>query len=270
MEQTPACDPRWYFSINAGGDFNIGTTRINDSQTTTFIPLVANPGGFLVGFGTANIVRHSFDDVYDSGYHVEGEFGYSLTQHLDVFARFRYAHADATDRTRGSTFDFFTFGGPAGTIPFGSEFDDYDSWGGELGFRFYFLPRAAHFRPYVALSGGASQVDAIGIRTFADLSAFGGGSDVEIYRGAFFNDSWVGTGSAVLGFEFNIGCHFTVGVNGGVRYESRLDDDDTDLNTRGFTFTGITVTNFSFANQTNNNSGDRWTAPVTGYLKFRF
>lgn len=267
MEQAPACDPRWYFSIGGGGDFNIGSTRINDRQMTDFIPVtVAGVGTFDTG--SVNIKAHDFDQVYDTGYHVEGEFGYSLTQYLDIFARLRYSHADATDRTRGST---FTIGFPVfATFPISSEFDDYNSFGGEVGFRIYFTTRQARFRPYIALSGGASHVDAIGIRTFADLTSVGGPPDQEVYRGAFFDDSVVGTAAAVLGIEYNIGCHFTIGINGGARYETRLEADDHDLNTHGFTFNGTTVTNFSFANQTNNNSGDRLTAPVTGYLKFRF
>ena len=83
------------------------------------------------------------------------------------------------------------------------EFADYNSWGGELGFRFFFLSRQARWRPYVAISGGASYVDNIEMSTFADLMIGGSGDDL-VLRATFFNESWIGTGSVVLGLDVNL------------------------------------------------------------------
>ncbi len=261
MQQAPVCDPRWYFSIGGGADFNVGDTSINKKVDA-----------FAVAFFTNGFIKeHSYDDVYDTGWRIQGEAGYALTEHLEIFGLFKYAHADAVNRTSGSAVvtDFSFFGGPTFVFPIGSEFEDYDSWGGELGFRFYFLPRAAHWRPYLAVAGGVSHVDAIGITTFADLSDLGGPRDQRVFNGAFFDETWIGSGSATLGLEYNVTCHWTVGVNGGIRYESKLSDDDRDLSRQGFRF-GSTFVPTNFATPSNNDSGDRWTVPVTGYVKFRF
>lgn len=269
VQPPPVCDPRWYISIGGGGDFNIGDTHINDAVRRDFNVQFF---GFPFPVGSADIKSHNFDDVYDDGYHIQGEIGYALTQHLELFGSFRYAHADAANRTTGSSISVDFPGVFTGVFPIESEFEDYDSWGGELGFRYYFLSRQAHWRPYLAVSGGASHVDGIGITTFADLTDVGGGDDVQVFKGSFLEENWVATAAAVVGLEFNVTCHWTLGVNGGVRYASRLDDDDSDLNRDGFSIANgfATVRSFRFANESNNNSGDRWTVPVTGYLKFRF
>jgi hypothetical protein len=57
-------------------------------------------------------------------------------------------------------------------------------------------------------------------------------------------------------------------MNAGVRYQSELSDDDHDLNRVINQAAG--VVDLSFLRRLNDNAGDRWTVPVTGYLKFRF
>jgi hypothetical protein len=250
MVQQPVCDPRWYFSIGGGGDFNIGDNTLNEEVTVNG----SRAEGSSRFFDSNAVVReHSFDDIYDNGWHAQGEVGYALTQHLELFGTFRYAHADAIGRTPGGPVAVQASpSGPTTFFPTSTDkFGDYDSWGGELGLRLFFVPRQARFRPYIALSGGASYVDDIEISTFADLSNIGGSIDDLVLRTSFFRDSWIGTGSAVLGVDVNLTCRWTLGVNGGVRYQSPLNDNDSDLIRE-------------------NDSGDRWTVPVTGYVKFRF
>lgn len=263
MEQAAAvCDPRWYFSIGGGIDVDLGSRDLNQAL---------EPNYFNNTLTTAYINEHDWDDVYDNAWRIQGEFGYALTQHLEVFALFKYAHADADDRTRGSHADFLIVPPPT-VFPISSEFDDYNSWGGELGFRFFFLPREARWRPYIALSGGATHTDSIGIATHVDFSADGGPSDFVAYGGGFFDESWVGTGAAVLGMEYALNCHWTLGVNAGVRYESSLDDDDSDFTSDAIRFPGSGGVTFDgdFLRPSNNDAGDRFYCPVTGYVKFRF
>ena len=247
MVQQSVCDPRWYFNIGVGGDFNIGDAIWNEEVTVNG----SFAGGSSPFYDSYAVVRaHSFDDIYHSGVHAQVEIGYALTQHLELFGTLRYAHADAIGRIPGGPVDiaitstFPEFSSPTST----DEFGDYNSWGGELGFRFFFRSRQARWRPYVAISGGASHVDSIEISTFTDVFAQ---MDALVVRAPFFNESWIGTGSAVLGLDVNLTCRWTLGVNGGVRYESPLDANGGNL-IRG------------------SDSGDRWTIPVTAYLKFRF
>jgi hypothetical protein len=191
---------------------------------------------------------------------LQGEIGYALTRHLELFGTFRYVHADAMGRTPGGEASVrYTPLGPDEFFPSANEFDDYNSWGGELGFRLFFVPRQARFRPYIAISGGASHVDNIDVSAFVDVSLFGLSRDQPILRTNFFAASWIGTGSAQLGLDVNLTRRWTLGVNGGVRYESPLEGRKHDLSRDG-----------------NNNpfgeidSGDRWTIPITAYAKFRF
>ena len=260
--EQPICDPRWYISIAGGADFDSGRTDLNKAVF----------GESIAPFTNAFIQEHKWSDVYDHAWRIQGEIGYAWTEHLEVFGLFKYAHADATDRTRGSevTTDFSFIGGPIFHFPISSEWDDYSSYGGELGLRCYFFPRKARIRPYFQVSGGITHVDRIGIRTFVDESAVGGPSDQEVYDGGFFNDSWVATVGGAVGVEVALTCHWSIGAQGGVQYDGVLDDNDRDLNTAGFNFGGPFNTTFRFANGVNNDSGDRLYFPVSGYVKFRF
>ena len=65
----------------------------------------------------------------------------------------------------------------------------------------------------ISLSGGATHVDSIDISTTAQLVG-GGTPEFLVYKGGFFNDSWVGAGTALLGVEFIVACHWAIGVNG--------------------------------------------------------
>jgi hypothetical protein len=261
-ETAPVCDPRWYISLGGGLDIDLGGTDLThnfDRDFTSFFFI------FPVA-SRAEMQSHDWNDVYDDAWRIQGEVGYALTQHLEVFGLFKYAHADATNRTSGDRL-LLTLFGPTAVYNLRSDFGDYDAFGGELGFRFYFTPRASHIRPYVSVSGGATHVDSIDISTTANRVG-SGAPDFLVYRGGFFNDSWVGAGTALLGVEFIVACHWAIGVNGGVHYETRLDQNDSNFKDfASFGATGVPLRAFRDAN---NDSGDRWTAPVTGYVKFRF
>jgi hypothetical protein len=260
-EVAPVCDPRWYISLGGGIDVDLGGTDLTHNFDKDFFSFFL---GIFPDASRAEIQSHDWNDAYDDAWRIQGEVGYALTQHVEVFGLFKYAHADANGRTTGSR----VFVDGSGPLPLSSTFDDYSAWGGELGFRFYFTPRAAHFRPYVSVSGGATHVDSIDIETRADLATIGGPADFLVYKGGFFNDSWVGAGTALLGAEFTFACHWAIGVNGGVHYETRLDQNDDDF--RDFAVIGLDAVPRRHFRDANNDAGDRWTAPVTGYLKFRF
>jgi hypothetical protein len=257
------CDPRWYISLGGGIDVDLGGTDFTHGYDRDFTSFFL---GFIPVASRAELQANGWDDVYDNAWRIQGEVGYALTQHLEIFGLFKYAHADATNPALGSR----VFIDGSGPLPLTRFFDDYDAWGGELGFRFYFTNRASHIRPYFSVSGGATHVDSINLETHVDLSTVGGPADFLAYRGGFYNDSWVGAGTALLGLEFIVACHWAIGVNGGVHYETTLDENDT--NYRGFVnfAGGLFAVPLRHFRQSNDDAGDRWTAPVTGYVKFRF
>src|SRR6202035_4300766 len=100
---------------------------------------------------TAAIRSHDWNDAYDSAWRIQGEIGYVLTRHLEVFGLFRYEHAEGDGRTSGSHVIindapiFFE------DVPLNTKFDDYNSYGGELGFRYFFRAKEAALRPYVSI-----------------------------------------------------------------------------------------------------------------------
>jgi hypothetical protein len=260
QEIAPVCDPRWYISIGGDAEINFGGNHFNKGADRDF------SFGNL-GTASVDIDSHDYNDVYNNPfYSIEAEFGYVLTRHIELFSTFRYVGSTGSDRTDGSSVTINLLRNINGTFPLHSDFGDFHSYGGEVGIRYFFLPKESRLRPYISLSGGVSHVDSINVTTRADFSSVGGPSNTVIFKGGFFDDTWVGTGSALLGLEYRVTCHWTLGMNAGVRYQSELDDNDRDLS-RISNPGGVDL---SFLKGLNNNAGDRWSAPVTGYVKFRF
>lgn len=233
---TPVCDPRWYFSIGGDGEFNTGATGLQNSAVITA------PNGVLLG----EIRSHDFSDAYGIAfYSVEAEVGHVVSDRIELFGQFKYA-ASATNNWihHAGTIN-------AGTVTsIGLRFDDYNSYGFQLGARYFFLPRDAHLRPYVSIAGGASHVDNISVETAVDPGT------TAISRTRFFDNSWVGTVTGLGGVEYSVSCHLVVGINAGVGYSSPLSEDDSDLQ-------GPVA-------KVNNDVGDRVYCPVTVYAKIRF
>jgi hypothetical protein len=270
MEQAPVCDPHWYFTIGGGAEFDIGDSSLVNGFSLPFTAEIPSFPG--VTAARYEINSRNWNDFYDTTWRIQGEAGYALTSHLEIFGLFKYAHADASSGFAGIG-DILIFnpfiGNLTSTTPLSARFDDYSSYGGQLGFRFFFLPKQSRFRPYLSLSGGATHVDSINATIVADTTSIGGPNDFLFYRGGFFSDSWTASGAAMLGLEVSLACRWALGVEGGVRYESRLGQNDSDLKGLRF-FDDEFATPLRSFRPVNDNAGDRWTVPVTGYVKFRF
>ncbi len=96
------------------------------------------------------------------------------------------------------------------------------------------LNEEAHVRPYISIGGGATHVDSINIHTTSEIFS----TQFTLLDGPFYDDSWVWTGSVLLGVEIPITCHLAVGLDAGVRYESTLDQNDSELHRTGRPFFG--------------------------------
>ncbi len=265
QEIAPACNPRWYISIGGDAEVNFGGNDFARGESRTFsVPRIATVD--------VDIASQDYNEVYDNPfYSIEGEFGYVLTRHIELFGTFRYSASAGTELATGSRVFVDVPNVFTGNFPFSTSFGNYRSYGGEVGLRYFFLSSEKRFRPYISLSGGVSHVDSIGFETHADVSSVGGPADITLLRGTFYNDSWVGTGSALFGLEYRVTCHWTFGVNAGVHYVSQLDPNDGALNRIANAGGGMGGPfDLSFVNKVNDNAGDRWTVPVTGYVKFRF
>lgn len=250
VEQAAEPECNWYVSIGGGFDLDYGGTD--------FIREHNFPGG--LGFATLHIPARSWDDAFDLPYRVQAELGYALGEHVELFGRFTY-NAASGQTTDGGFISVVQFG----TIDLREKWDDYSAFGGEVGFRYLFLRRDAIVRPYISLSGGATRVDNIGVtvRAANTIGAITAG-DV-LYDGKFYGNSTVATGSILAGMEVRVTRCFSVGADAGLRYESKLADDDGDLNRANPAGLG-----FPNLNKANDNAGDRLFCPVTFYAKIRF
>jgi hypothetical protein len=292
--EVPTCNPHWYVSVSGGADINVGGD-LNNSHTAILNP-VGSPLNPFIGPGASTfpvvtefVAHHNWDDVYDTGYRAEAEAGWMATEHFDLFVLFKYEHATADDRTHGTNlavnfgppFD----GGPTLVFPITSKFTDYNSYGFEVGGRWFLMGRNSRFKPFIQVSGGPTHTDRIDIATFTDFSSVLGPAfaDVNTFHGGFFQPSLVGTVSAQLGVEYDLACRWAIGVQGGFRYESPLEDDDHDFNRHNPRFFFPTVfpsppfgpppglpVSYRPLSGINNNTGDRWLVPISGYIKYRW
>ena len=278
VEIPTECNPRWYFSMGSGTEFDLSNDFSNGLNEFT---------EFEGGTTDLRIKSRNYDDVYKNWINLNAEFGFAITRRIDVFAKINYASADSqtivgSELVIDSPLNPFPF---ALAFPFTSNFDNYQSWGGELGFRFYFTSPESRIRPYISLAGGANWVDEINLRVKTDFLGF----DFEVYDGPFYDESIVWTGSALFGVEYQvIPCRFSVGTNVGVRYNSELDANDSGFSedsSSSETGVGQFVQDqlggngssqdfenalLSMLSPLNNDGAERWSLPVSVYAKFRF
>ncbi len=258
IQQAPVCDPRWYISIGGGIDLDFQAT---DFVSGTDFDVTAGDPTFRQEYK-----GRSYDDVFgDTLYRIQGEIGYVLNDHIELFGLFKYAGGygkSYVDRDVEGDFSYGVFVYPG----------DYRSWGGELGLRYFFVSAKEpwHVRPYVSISAGATYVESISVDAQYGYSET---TYLPAYHGNLYDDSVVGTGALMLGLEVPINCHWAFGVEGGVRYESGL--EGTDVIRRTFSYYDTDPANVGTYNLGNNaghynDDGSRLYFPANVYIKFRF
>ena len=255
--QPALCDPPWYISLGLGLDIDTGVNSFVNG--TTFSPF----GGAGRSLYTEDLKGRSYNDVYDNSiYRIQAEVGYVLTNHVELFGTFKYAggygkkqYGDRDIYANFTTYSLVSYPGL------------YRSYGGELGLRYFFFSKEMsqpwRIRPYISVAGGATHVDHIGDVLYQSSNGFY--SYAPFIKGRLYNDSWVGTGEFLVGAEVPLSCHWSVGLDAGIRYQSPLDpsSDITRYNYRGIPYQ---VSDQHY----NHDAGDRLYVPVTGYIKFRF
>ena len=187
-------------------------------------------------------------------------FNYGLSSHEEVFGNFRYTHADS------EKFDAITLDAAAslGSTALSAsaivdgKFDDYNAWGLEGGYRYFYnavsfknLPGTLH--PFGSVAIGFKRVDAIDL----DLTYNGAAIDSSLTGIKYYDDSFTATGGMIAGFRYDISPRIALGFETGIRYEGDLSEDDTTISGAG-----------SFAEV--NDDGNRWSIPVRAGLTIRF
>jgi hypothetical protein len=218
-------DARWSVSFGAG--------------TAPTINGVYHEGGTgtVLGLGT-QVEERDWKDIYNSGFTMRIDVGYSVTPPLEVFGSFRYLRQDAEELSVGNV---------AG-LDLRASFSDYRDWGLEGGVRWHFAPESG-VNPYVAAAVGIRRVDAMPA-TFRVPAA-----GVVLPDTPFYDDSVVPTFGGDVGVQFAVAPRVRLGVEAGLRWTGGLSDLE------GLAGTGL---------ENLNDSSSRWTLPVLGTVSFRF
>jgi hypothetical protein len=233
-------EPKWYISLGAGAEFDLGATRFSERSRTGF---VSPDAGFAIGAGSVSAQK--YNDVYDvANLGIHAELGYVVSKNGEIFGSVKYSHGFA-DTVQIGTGNF-----GIGNEPIFANFDDYNSIGVEAGFRYFFLPKTSRIRPYVSFAAGATYVFDIDTNFFL-------ADGTPVFGTGFYQGGVVATGALLGGIEFALSRNFSIGAESGLRYEFPLSERDRDLDRSGL-------------NNSLNNSGDRFYVPVRFYGKFRF
>jgi hypothetical protein len=191
-----------------------------------------------------------YRDVYGPDFRYQLLLGYGVTSRTEVVARASYYKTDAAGIEAGtlSGRQLLAFFGPReGCPPNASECPDaYEEVGLELGYRFYFASQT-RLKSYIAPIVGVRFLS----ETLVTFAAQEAGSSITNIP--FSKEGSVAVFGADIGFSFDLGENFFVGVDTGIRYQSAPPQFDYLL--------GLTKID---------DSDGRWTAPVVASIGFRF
>jgi hypothetical protein len=185
----------------------------------------------------AEINTNTWGERYDMALIFMVGGAYNLNEQSQIFGAINWeqSEADATEI------------GLIGGEPLDGDFGDYQGWGIDVGYR-YFFPLDTGPLPFVSGSLGFQRLQEIDLT----LTSITGVIATEV---PFYEDSWVSSWRIGTGFLWDINPRVGVQVTLDLKYSGVLSDA-----------AGIGTVGFERINDT----GNRWTLPVSGgvYVKF--
>ena len=248
--QQPIIEPKFWIDLAAGGEFDIHSVKfLNDSGAnfgTAAIPL------------PARIQSRSFESTHDAGV-INGrlEVGYKVLPCMSVFAGFTYSHAGGQDDRRvGRVADptGAAFGTPGGVYNLYADVGKYQAYSGIAGVKvntpryildLIHIPK--FISPYFSISGGGKYLDAQDISFYAKDGRLVNTATQNVY-----DDGFVFTGEAELGYVAKITRNFDITLESGYGYDTKP--------------THSTITGVNHANR----DGDRFYSTVSLGAKLKF
>ena len=212
------------------------TVAFQGGTESTFAgDLMKGAQGSLLG-KPVTIASKRYRDVYAPDLRLQGLLGYGIGERTEVIARGSWYESDGTGLEVGTSNGnpVFAFFGP------------YEEVGVEVGLRFY-VSTAGRLKSYVAPVVGARFLSEV----LVSFSVPDAGS--AILNVPFSEKGTVPVFGLDLGFTFDLGNHFFVGVETGVRYQTAPSQFDA-LES----LTGV------------DDSDGKWTAPVVASIGLRF
>ena len=193
------------------------------------------------GIGVVNGVRAEIDantwaERYDAALLFRFGGAYNITSNSQVFGAFgvEQSEADTTEI------------GLSGGQPLEGKFSDYQGWGFDVGYR-YFFRTDYKMKPFVGGSLGFQRIQNITV----DLSA----TTYNITEIPFYDDSWVSAWRAGGGFLYDINERIGWQVTLDLKYSGVL-SDEAGIGTVGF--------------ERINDRGNRYTLPIMAGVYFKF
>ena len=227
--EKPVTEPRFYVNLLAGGEFDTGQLDFlsNGNANLGFarpLPAVAGAVPVLPAFFQARQFSEAHDPAVING---RLEIGYQVLPYLSAFVGATYSHAGGDSRANVGTVvdEFGQYGGFRGA---GGRYDlfagvgQYQAFSGIAGIKLntprtlldlLHIPRA--IRPYAVLSAGAKYVDDQYIRFYTADPGI-----VDTGRLRLFDQSFVLTAEAQLGYELSLTRNLSVNVESGYGYDS--------------------------------------------------
>jgi hypothetical protein len=203
----------------AGGDFHEGGS------------------GTVLGLPTT-VGARSNSDVYDPAAGWRAGISYGMSRNVELFGDFTWKRAGSKELSVGDV----------ASLDLRASFDDYTSYGMDGGVRYHFSPDQ-RVNPYVAGVAGFRRVDEI--RGTFSVPAAG----VTLRDTPFFDDSTVPVFGGDLGVLFAVTDRFGLGVEGGLRYHTDLEQVE------GLAGTGL---------ENLNDAGSGWSVPISGVVRINF
>lgn len=215
---------RWTVAFQGGTDSEISGNVLAGVQSTLFdLPVL--------------VESRKYREIYNSDVRLQALIGYGVTPSGEIFVRgFHYRLESPGGVSAGTVAD----------DPLYVFVDPYDEWGAEVGYRFYLASRTS-LKSYVGPVGGVRFLD----RMLVDLSAPDRGS--AILNVPLYDASTVAVFGLDIGFTYDLGSYFYVGLEAELRYQTGP--------TASTTVPGLTGINAE---------GSRWSAPVLATVGLRF
>lgn len=192
----------------------------------------------LVNGQRAEINRNTWSERYDAALIFRFGGAYNIDGHQQVFGALGWEQSEADTATVGLI----------GGLPLDAKFRDYQGWGFDVGYRFFFNTPYVSARPFVGASVGWQHVKPID----ANFSSVNGvvANDVPIY-----DDSWVPMLRVGGGIQWDINKHWGIQATLDIKYTGPLND-----------ISGLGTLGFDRINDT----GNRVTLPLMGgaFVKF--
>ena len=170
-------------------------------------------GGNIVPYGMnagGTVNKITYDEAFGTALRATAGVSHDVTDKSHVFIRGFYKHASAKD-------DGVSIFEAAGGTTVNAQFNDYKSYGAEIGFREYMHDFGTEkaLRPYVGASVGMARVNDLNI-----IGLNGNATTINV------NDSdWIPTASAFGGVEMPVADNMAVSLETGLRYEAGRDAD---------------------------------------------